>query len=244
MHGYCTNALFRICTPCSLYSQAIKDWLLTDSSSVMYCHQLIIQTQGHFDPLSLCKSLALLTNSWPFHPLLIPLLTYYMYKLLTYHELFLFHSTPFCPPPPYLFTFFFTFLLPSPYLFKSWVFLLQTPLPSNPMLQNTPSPALSGRITYTLFRLLVNFDFSFSVNGHLNLSCFIVDLHQTTWVHCQQISTGLYKQRIRRPLIFIGQTRVILTRGPVLFHCADKSNNCSRSRQYFQHKSVVPWRML
>lgn len=118
--------------------------------------------------------------------------------------------------------------------------MLQTPLPSNPMLQNTPSPTLSGRITYTLFRLLVNFDFSFSVNGHLNLSCFIVDLHQTTWVHCQQIFTGLYKQRIRRPLIFIGQTRVILTRGPVLFHCADKSNNCSRSRQYFQHKGVVP----
>lgn len=155
-----------------------------------------------------------------------------------------FYSIPplFAPPHIYLLLFF-TFLLPSPYLL-SWVFLLQTPLPSNPMLQNTPSPALSGRITYTLFRLLVNFDFSFSVNGHLNLSCFIVDLHQTTWVHCQQISTGLYKQRIRRPLIFIGQTRVILTRGPVLFHCADKSNNFSRSRQYFQHKSVVPWRML
>lgn len=131
MHGYCTNALFRICTPCSLYSQAIKDWLLTDSSSVMYCHQLIIQTQGHFDPLSLCKSLALLTNSWPFHPLLIPLLTYYMYKLLTYHELFLFHSTPFCPPPHIYLLLFFTFLLPSPYLL-SWGFFAS----------NSPPPAI------------------------------------------------------------------------------------------------------
>lgn len=157
-----------------------------------------------------------------------------------------FYSIPplFAPPPPYLFTSFFYFFAPFPLLIKLGFFLLQTPLPCNPMLQNTPSPTLSGRITYTLFRLLVNFDFSFSVNGHLNLSCFIVDLHQTTWVHCQQIFTGLYKQRIRRPLIFIGQTRVILTRGPVLFHCADKSNNCSRSHQYFQHKGVVPWRML
>lgn len=148
----------------------------------MYRHQLIIQTQGHFDPLSLCKSWALqqlLTNSWPFHPLLIPLLTYYMYKLLTYHELFLFHSTPFCPPPIFIY-FFFYFFAPFPLLIKLGFFLLQTPLPCNPMLQNTPSPTLSGRITYTLFRLLVNFDFSFSVNGHLNLSCFIVDLHQTT----------------------------------------------------------------
>lgn len=138
-----------------------------------------------------------------------------------------FYSIPplFAPPPPYLFTFVFTFLLPSPYLLSWGFFLLQRPLPCNPMLQNTPSPTLSGRITYTLFRLLVNFDFSFSVNGHLNLSCFIVDLHQTTWVHCQQIFTGLYKQRIRRPLIFIGQTRVILTGGPVLFHCADKQKS-------------------
>lgn len=144
MHGYCTNALFRICTPCSLYSQAIKDWLFTDSSSVTYCHQLIIQTQGHFDPLSLCKSLALLTNSWPFHPLLIPLLTYYMYKLLTYHELFLFHSTPFCPPPLFIY-FFFYFFAPFPLLIKLGFFCFK--LPSPPILCykiHPPPPCLAA----------------------------------------------------------------------------------------------------
>lgn len=156
MNGYCTNALFRICTPCSLYNQAIKDWLLTDSFSVMYRHQLIIQTQGHSDPISLCKSWALLINSWPFHALLIPLLTYYMYKLLTYHELFLFHSTP---PPPHIYLLaiglllayhgmflFHPFLLPSPYLL-SWVFLLQTPLPSHLILCykiHPPPPCLAA----------------------------------------------------------------------------------------------------
>lgn len=142
MHGYCTNALFRICTPCSLYSQAIKDWLLTDSSSVMYRHQLIIQTQGHSDPLSLCKSysqtvghscstpywslFSLITCTgisyshttsyfYSIPPLLAPPHNYLLAigLLLAYHGVFLFH--PFLLPSPYLLSWgFFCFKLPSP----------------------------------------------------------------------------------------------------------------------------------
>lgn len=111
----------------------------------MYRHQLIIQTQGHFDPLSLCKSWALqqlLTNSWPFHPLLIPLLTYYMYISYS-HTTSYFYSIPplFAPPLIYLLAiglllayhgifFIPSFFAPFPLLIKLGFFCFKLPSPA------------------------------------------------------------------------------------------------------------------